>query len=181
MIELPDEHYTRVGRVAVAAAQLEEAGAMIVHASEGNWDMTPDHLRFAGSKPGLIRQLKETAECLPPDLVTRHFPRRDGQPGLEDRTGVVRSELVEWIQSTEELLDRRDRIVHSVPWEDVFRGTGVEAIHPRSFASGNPGARQQLPTEAEVQAIVGEIGDAIRLGVSLAGRVGSTLNPEGPK
>jgi hypothetical protein len=124
---LPVEHYQNVGRVAVHATWLDEVAGLILYASQGRWDMTFEHLKLAASKQRMLRALRRVAEDLP-NVETRTLLSTG-----ETRTdrGLVKRELDEFIDDRTALLDRRDRIVHSVPLQDMF-GTDVEVVHPRS-------------------------------------------------
>ena len=168
---VPDEHWGNVGRVAVHAAWLEEAAALIRYASEGGWDMTYTHLKFASSKQGLFRALRKLADDLP-ESESRTLVRATGE--LKAEHGVVKRRLSEFIERSLTLLERRDRVVHSVPWYGWF-SEGMQAVHPRSINGDLTSAVGPLPTTEECNALVREFEAAAEEGQWLAPRVGALL------
>lgn len=168
---IPIEHWCNVGRVAVHAAWLEEAAALIRYAEGGDWDMSYNHLRFASSKQGLLRALRRLAKELPDD-ETRTLVRATGETITE--RGMVKRRLSAFVEDAKVLLDRRDRVVHGVPWQDFFSGE-VQAIHPRSLTEGAADASSPLPTTADCDSLVRDLRDAVVEAQWLAPRVGGLL------
>lgn len=168
---IPKEHWRNVGRVAVHAAWLEEAAALIRYASEGCWDMTYNHLRFASSKQGLLRSLRKLVQELP-DAETRTAVPGAGEVRVE--RSEVKRRLCEFIERTQSLLERRDRVVHSVPWQNWFSGA-VQGVHPRSLRDNAAHARGPLPTTGECEVLVDDLVSAAQEAQWLAPRIGALL------
>lgn len=84
-------------------------------------------------------------------------------------------ELTGFVEPFEALLERRDRIVYSVPWHDVFGGS-LAFIHPRSLAEGAGSARGPLPTTEECEELVHALVAASLHGQWIAPRVGARMS-----
>jgi hypothetical protein len=96
-----DRHIYNVGRVAVAATQLETATAHLIHAgTTGNWDNTDDWLPWA----------------------TSTVKRKEGLAGTEGRYPEI-TELASFGASVTDLLGRRNKIVHAIVRYSFFETT----------------------------------------------------------
>lgn len=168
MPPLPDpgpeltRHYVNVGRVAVWAAWVEEAAAGIVAAEEDDWD-AERNLRFARSRPGLVRSLHQVGYEI--GHLAHGTATGSGQSSLLEPVRLS-SDIEDFCLRLESVMDERDKVVHAVVRTTLGSPT-PELAHPRSMDGDATPDWQALPTDGEVHHLCFELnalaGDARHL------------------
>lgn len=151
-----EQHAWRVGRIAIAAAQMEADVAVLVHAaSTGAWDNSDDWLPLATSTQKLRRRFQRV---------------------LVDHPGLLDADT--YIARFDDLLDRRNKVVHaSVRYSffEVIDGVvkarespfEAQAVHART---GHP---EQLPSEESITALETELQEMAKTIRTASGRYAS--------
>lgn len=168
-----DRHYRNVGLVAVAMAQLEEAVAYIVYASDGGWDNSDEHLRLMADNRKLRERLGNVVNALPADVETTHVDLDDGS--IRAERGEVKRRVGVFADSVASLATERNRIVHSVVGYRLLDSES-QAVHPRGIKDGDDDARRPLPSDDEIADLVNRIDVQIREGRHLSGRVAAIFD-----
>lgn len=157
MCEL-DEHACRVGRIAIAAAQLEAEVAHVVHVGKtGAWDNNDDWLPHAANTGKLKLAFAKVAKTYPE---------------------LLEAEVL--VSQFENLLDRRNKLVHSVVRYSFFEYEDgslqlrdnpfkPEALHPRT------GRSEPLPAAADVDALEREMQEMAIILRRASGRVAAAF------
>lgn len=142
MNKMLEQHAWRVGRIAIAAAQMEAEVAVLVHvATTGSWDNSDDWLPLATSTSKLRKGFKKV---------------------LSDYPGILDAET--YLGRFDELLGWRNKVVHATVRYSFFEVVdGVikardnpfeaQALHART---GNP---EPLPSEEAIAALEDELQD----------------------
>lgn len=153
-LEPPQRYYEYVGRVAVAASNLEAQIATVAYLASGTELGEPgDAWRAAGQPGGALRALREAIEHVPDD--------------------ELRAELGRLADDAAERLDQRNELVHSVlvleTGEDREATDRWFAFHPRG------GSERPLPSDTEAAELLRRIQALAARALMLSGRVADSL------
>jgi hypothetical protein len=151
-----EEHAWRVGRIAIAAAQMEAEVAVLVHvATTGAWDNSDDWLSLATSTHKLRRKFKKV---------------------LTDYPGLLDAEV--YLGRFDDLLDRRNKVVHASVRYSFFEVVdGVFKVRESPFEAqvvhARTGHPEQLPSEETITALETELQEMASTIRTVSGRYAS--------
>lgn len=135
-----ETHAWRVGRIAIAAAQMEADIAVLVHvATTGNWDNSDDWLPLATSTPRLRKAFAKVLADYPELLDAETYMGR-----------------------FDDLLDRRNKVVHaSVRYAFFEVVDGAPRVRENPFEAravhAKTGYPEPLPDEGTIAALETEL------------------------